>query len=459
MKQLIASLFMLLALPCGATTYFMANAAGGGNDSNNGLSSGAPWLTPNHAVNCGDLISAAPGAYSASNLGYNSWGVVTCAASNNVAWVKCATFDACTVAISGSGFGIDIDRSFWGIQGFEVDGTSTNWACFVAWPNHGTEVHHVIFANDIAIGCGQGGISPGGTSGAAGVDYGIVLGSISYNAASRSDGCYSGIDTFEPVASDTLPGTHFYFAGNFAFGNVDASTCAGGSPTDGEGLFFDTINGISYTQQMVMDNNIAVFNGGRGIMAYANNGAKVYFRHNTAAMNNTQAAQKDLGICGEITVDTAPYVEAFGNIGVTGTPQVGCAGNTIYGFVVALGNGTDHVYQNDGNTFGTVSSTGYSAGPNNITTDPAFANPVAPGSPSCSGKASVPDCMSTVIANFTPTNAAAKAYGYQVPSSTNVYDPLYPQWLCSVTNLPTGLVTPGCVVAGSSTASGTASMK
>jgi hypothetical protein len=51
--------------------------------------------------------------------------------------------------------------------------------------------------------------------------------------------------------------------------------------------------------------------------------------------------------------------------------------------------------------------------------------------------------MSTVIANFTPTNAAAMAYGYQVPSSTPVYDPLFPQWLCNV-NLPSGLVTMGC---------------
>src|SRR6202043_725660 len=37
----------------------------------------------------------------------------------------------------------------------------------------------------------------------------------------------------------------------------------------------------------------------------------------------------------------------------------------------------------------------------------------------------------------------AKAYGYQVPSTTSVSDPLFPQWLCNV-NLPAGLVTMGC---------------
>jgi hypothetical protein len=51
--------------------------------------------------------------------------------------------------------------------------------------------------------------------------------------------------------------------------------------------------------------------------------------------------------------------------------------------------------------------------------------------------------MATVIANFTPTNAAAVRYGYQTPSSTQVSDPLFPKWLCNV-NLPSGLVTLGC---------------
>jgi hypothetical protein len=60
--------------------------------------------------------------------------------------------------------------------------------------------------------------------------------------------------------------------------------------------------------------------------------------------------------------------------------------------------------------------------------------------------------MATVIANFTPTVAAAKAYGYQPVSTVSRYDPLYPQWLCTVTNLPAGLVTPGCLTG---TAAGT----
>jgi hypothetical protein len=51
--------------------------------------------------------------------------------------------------------------------------------------------------------------------------------------------------------------------------------------------------------------------------------------------------------------------------------------------------------------------------------------------------------MATVIANFTPTNEAASGYGYQIPGAAQIYDPLFPQWLCNV-NLPAGLVTMGC---------------
>ena len=95
---------------------------------------------------------------------------------------------------------------------------------------------------------------------------------------------------------------------------------------------------------------------------------------------------------------------------------------------------------------GTNSNTGFSAGPNNtLGTSPAFSNPTNPGAPSCGSATSVPNCMASVIANFTPTTAAAKSYGYQPVSTTSVYDPLYPQWLCTVTNLPAGLVTPGCL--------------
>src|SRR5580700_6142100 len=46
---------------------------------------------------------------------------------------------------------------------------------------------------------------------------------------------------------DTLPGTHVYVAGNFAWDNFDPNPCNGGTPTDGEGIDIANNNTYSYT--------------------------------------------------------------------------------------------------------------------------------------------------------------------------------------------------------------------
>ena len=40
-----------------------------GSDSANGLTPGTAWASPNHPMNCGDVIIAAPGAYRTSGIG------------------------------------------------------------------------------------------------------------------------------------------------------------------------------------------------------------------------------------------------------------------------------------------------------------------------------------------------------------------------------------------------------
>jgi hypothetical protein len=142
--------------------------------------------------------------------------------------------------------------------------------------------------------------------------------------------------------------------------------------------------------------------------------------------------------------------QAFFNLAQTNATN-GCGANPIFAyFVGSSATTTDHIYQNwgfaaSGTNSDIVASTGFAYGPNNtFGTSAAFANAVAPGAPSCGAFANVPACMATVIANFKPTNAAAVAFGYQPPSTTSIYDPLFPQWLCNV-NLPSGLVTPGCL--------------
>jgi len=473
MKKLALSILLtLLASPAWATTYYLAPASAGGNDSNNGLSASAPWLTPNHPVNCGDVIlAAASTAYAPSNFNY-IWGTVSCPAGNNVAWLKCVTFDGCKISgMASRQNGMAVGASYWGVQGWEVDGTDASGPCFLTYPVGASRVtvHHIVYANDIASGCGGGGFSFNPSTQSApttvGVDYIAVVGSIVYNASGGSAYCATGIEVYEPIASDSLPGTHIYIAGNFSYSNIEPSTCSGMSPGDGEGIEFDTWDGSQtgtpmYSQQGVIDNNFLLANGGPGAEVYGNSTgvppySNIYIRHNTAWGNNADPNESvPTYAVGEFLTLSAANVQTLNNIAATNAIAGGARSQPIYAYWVSQGNSTDIDDQDVGYAVGgTVSgiytSTGFAYGPNNLFgTNPSFANATTPGAPSCGSATSVPNCMAAVVANFTPTTATAKPYGYQIPSASQIYDSLFPQWLCNV-NLPSGLVTMGCLPAPS----------
>jgi hypothetical protein len=52
----------------------------------------------------------------------------------------------------------------------------------------------------------------------------------------------------EPAQMNTLARTHTYVAGNYAWDNVNGNPCAGWTPTDGEGIIFDTFDANNCTQ-------------------------------------------------------------------------------------------------------------------------------------------------------------------------------------------------------------------
>src|SRR5712672_1048294 len=100
-----------------AKVYYLSPA---GSDSNSGQSASVPWLSPKHPLNCGDVIVAASSTdYSAANFGTGKWGTVICSSADNVAWLKCATFDTCKIRGTTTP-GMWVDQSFWGVQGWEV---------------------------------------------------------------------------------------------------------------------------------------------------------------------------------------------------------------------------------------------------------------------------------------------------------------------------------------------------
>ena len=74
-------------------------------------------------------------------------------------------------------------------------------------------------------------------------DYLTFVGNVVYGTAARSADCSSGVLIYQPLKYDSLPGTHMYVAGNFSFANRNANPCGGTTPTDGNGVIFDTFNG------------------------------------------------------------------------------------------------------------------------------------------------------------------------------------------------------------------------
>ena len=478
MKTIVALFLALFPLSGLATTYFLSPS---GNDGSSGLSPSTPWLTPNHPLNCGDTILAAPSAaYLNSNL--QSWGNVNCPGQNNVAWLQCAIFDACKVLVTdssvGSG-GISINSSYWGVAGFEVDDLASggfSLSCFGTYPGGGT-LHHVVFANNVANTCPLAAFG-GGSAGTKGTDYLAIVGNIAYNAGTSNFNCGSNIDVFTPVASDNAPGTHIFVAGNFSYHSVNPAyeNCF-----DGNGIIMDTFDGnstpgaVPYTAQTVIENNFSLSNGGSGIVLEYNSPSDfsgsvpggvgqsaVYVFNNTLWGNSTGVGPTGgyaygSANCGEYRAFRIQNTHASGNLAVTNAPQ--CYGwfftiNYQYEKPTSalLMNETDNTstvtgnwaYNQYGLAANVVNSPGFSFGANVLDTDPQLAAPSAPSAPACAGYPDVPHCMANVVANFKPQNSAAQAYGYQPPSNVNVYDPYFPQWLCNV-NLPPGLVTMGCM--------------
>lgn len=463
MKYLLLLAVVLCAAQSWATPYFISPT---GSDGNSGLSSGLPWLSPNHALNCGDTLSAAVGTYSTANFQSGKWGTVTCPGSNDVAWLICATFDACKIT-STTTSAMHLDKSYWGVVGWEVTTTTnTSASGFQIEPATSTLIHHIIIANNVINGAVNGGISAYNNGTTGGNDYLVLIGNVVYNAASTSAVCASGINIYEPIASDTNAGTHMYVAGNISYSNLDPNPCNGGGPTDGEGIILDTFDGHQqgtpvYKQQAVLQNNLSLNNGGRGIQVEYNNvtsplNATIFVKFNTAYGNMQDPNQAFLGL-GEMTLQSASNTTFSNNLTAT-KAATDPAGQTVYGFAVTSPDTTDTVATNwifgvgGFNTF-SFNASGFTYGSNSTGTSPAFVGTTIPGAPSCTGTGNVPTCMATAISNFTPTTGGATAFGRQTVSNTSVSDTLFPQWLCTSTatlnaNIPLGIITPGCGVAG-----------
>jgi len=251
-----------------------------GSDSNSGGSPSEPWGTPDHAVDCGDVIIAAAGSY--TNQFNQNWGTVSNCPSTGggidgkggiyFATLLCAgpDLEACQVNSGANNYGFDIEQeSNWAVEGFKVttDGADTGDAVTPAFdgacggnkgPCNGV-YHHFAFINDIAYNSGDG-FGPSGydQQGKYGVDYLAIVGDIAQNSAQGNPNswyCVAAIDIVAPANYDTLPGTHLYEYGNFSYNNQ--TSCE----TDVENYMFDTWDANGYSNRGVSQNNMGWLSG------------------------------------------------------------------------------------------------------------------------------------------------------------------------------------------------------
>ena len=252
-------------------TYYISPT---GSDSNSGTSPATAWATPNHAVNCGDVIIAAAGSYpdlqafgSVSGCPSTSGGIDG-TGGVYFATLLCggASVGDCYITAktntSGNTTAIELGSSNWAMEGWYIN-TSGHGRAFESYAcTYGIGlVHHIAFINDISANnldgydtneCWQD-IGSTALPSPVGTDYFATVGSIAQNSAQDSI-CLAAIDVVAPGNLDANPGTHFFIYGNFSYANVNTAGCR--TQYDTEDYMFDTWDGHYTNSQGVLANNI-----------------------------------------------------------------------------------------------------------------------------------------------------------------------------------------------------------
>jgi hypothetical protein len=458
--------------------YYMSTT---GNDSNNGTSPAQAWATPNHSLNCGDVIIAAAGAYSrlASFGPVSNCPSTTRGADGNggiyFAILLCAgpSVGDCYISNS-SGTSMVIKSNNWAVEGwsaggangdgpgrsFETDSTASGT----------TQLHHIAFINDISFNSNQGyDINDGGLNHNVpgnGTDYWAVVGSIAQNSAADPI-CLAAIDAVGPSPLDSTSGTHIFLAGNFGIANQQPAGCG----YDGEALMADTLDAHGFTGQVVFKDNIAYQSERMALqLTYqainvTTPTIKVY---NNTFWGDCVGANTRSGFAfGEINIQSTttnlPWnIFVYNNIAQTNqATSPGCGGiyamNTGGNYKVTTGgSGIENIFKGlETSCLGSSCDSGdnvvaFNRGSigTNTYVNPQFKNTADltanhNGPPNCKGFSSTIACMGwngsslvvgTVIDDLTPTAGSMAGKGYQLPGPC-AEDPDYPYWLKGVVHL------------------------
>lgn len=284
------------------TNYYVAV---NGSDSNSGTSS-APWRTLSHAVAAvsakpqgGVCVNVNPGTYTESLML-----IVKGISDTPTGYIvfRSPTPQAATIQQPNNASNANVlfyYSKFVIFDGFNLIGQPSSG---VVQGFYAMNSNHIKILNNVIHEFGSSGIV------AIFSDYIVAQGNVVYDTSCCDSSGVSGIDLWEPVASDKNAGFHNVISNNVVYNSDDRTHLS-----EGHGIILDQFRGSpggNYTQQTLIENNLVYNNGGAGILIWYSDNATV--RNNTA-FNNYRDNRYPAG---EIGVVNSSHAVVVNNVAV-----------------------------------------------------------------------------------------------------------------------------------------------
>ncbi|MGD0630835.1 MAG: choice-of-anchor Q domain-containing protein [Terracidiphilus sp.] len=329
-----------------AVTYYVS---GTGNDSNDGLTIAAAFLTLQHAAGLtqpGDTVYVMNGTYTNSCASCDVLDITIPGTPSN--WITYKAYPGQTPVISFDGWeGIFFEptAAYIEVNGFTVIGNNANVTlaqalaqstsnpnpiyngnCIASDGRNGTATqrpNHIRILNNIVSECGGGGV------GTAWSDYVTISGNTIYNSAWYSIYGASAISTWENWNSDSNTGYKMIITGNRIYGNAELVPVFDNNPpmiTDGEAIIIDSTRNSAYNStndplppysgRTLIANNVIYNNGSSAIEVFQSDHVDVV--NNSTYQNVTNPP---LSGRGEMFLNQTSDVNVINNIFYSATGQ------------------------------------------------------------------------------------------------------------------------------------------
>lgn len=381
------------------TNRYVATAANGGSDNNNGTQAtnqgggNGPWLTIQKAAqsspSAGWCINIGAGTYNASGINITKGGN-TASATGFVVYRASSLLGAKLVA-SNSGDNIfNVSAPYVIFDGLELSGENRATAGIntcMGGPSY-NGIHHITVMNSYIHNMNENGIAT-----CWGEYYRVINNRLDGNASASWN---SGVSTYQPIVIPGYVETAYdktwapyrnIYAYNRAYNNFTSP--AGGPHTDGNGIIYDDTRHtqsaptVTYAPKALLMGNITWGNGGAGIQVGPTSANADVF--NNTAYNNYLDTNNSGTWRGELSSSQTTGVTFKNNIAYA-VPSSGIlSNNTPYLGGNPAGTNT---WQNNiafGANPNMTSPNTFSSTANKVNTNPRFVSPAAGNFALCTG--------------------------------------------------------------------------